>query len=209
MALKRDMAADGDARSTERHHFYDKTQGLNVIKVLPGAHYVTSGRDEMITTVLGSCVAACIYDPFCGVGGMNHFMLPESESGKWGAASSVMRFGNHAMEVLINDLLKLGAHRGRLEIKIFGGANVIRGKTPIGDMNCSFVRSFLQREGLRTTAEDLGGVHPRRLQFFPDSGRVRRQYLSSRHEEELAQREAELRKNISRTEVGGDIELFG
>jgi chemotaxis protein CheD len=195
--------------SNERHRFFDRNQGLHVVKVLPGAHYVSSDPQEMITTVLGSCVAACIHDPVLQVGGMNHFMLPESESGKWGAASSVMRFGNHAMEVLLNDLLHLGAHRARLEIKIFGGANVIRGTTPVGDMNCTFVRSYLQREGLRAVAEDLGGMHPRRLQFFPTTGKVRRQFLSSQREEELASREALFRKSISSQPVSsGDIELF-
>ncbi len=97
----------------------------------------------MIVTILGSCVAACIRDPETGVGGMNHFMLPESNSGKWGATNANMRYGNFAMETLVNEILKTGCPRDRLEVKLFGGGNVIPGSLKVGDQNGKFALNYL------------------------------------------------------------------
>src|SRR5262245_50800724 len=147
------------------------------VKILPGEYYVTR-NDEAITTVLGSCVSACIRDPAAGVGGMNHFMLPEDNAvhdPKTPGAPVVLstRYGSHAMESLINDLLKLGARRGRLQIKVFGGGRVLASMTDIGARNIEFVMSYLDLERLPIEARDVGGELPRKIIYFPVDGKVR------------------------------------
>ena len=121
----------------------------------------------MLVTVLGSCVSACIRDPVAAVGGMNHFMLPESGGSDWGAASSGMRYGNVAMERLINDILVRGGLRQRLEIKVFGGGNVMKGTSDIGHRNASFVETYLAAESLPIAAADLRGSHGASRSLLP------------------------------------------
>ncbi len=143
---------------------------------MPGETYATDNPREVIITVLGSCVAACIRDPVTGWGGMNHFMLPESRSGIWGdCISCSLRYGNFAMEALINDVLKSGCPRERLEIKLFGGANF--GGIRVGTNNADFALRYLANEGMRVIAEDLGGPHGRRIHYHPASGKVGRLLL--------------------------------
>ncbi|WP_175720984.1 chemoreceptor glutamine deamidase CheD [Burkholderia anthina] len=143
------------------------------VKLLPNEFYTTS-EDMVLMTVLGSCVAACLHDPFAGIGGMNHFMLPDDGADAGAAASESMRYGAYAMEVLINELIKAGGRRERLEAKVFGGAAVLAGMTTIniGDRNADFVRRYLALERIRITAEDLQGVHPRKVAFMPHTGRA-------------------------------------
>jgi chemotaxis protein CheD len=131
---------------------------------------VTADAQAMMTTVLGSCIAACMRDPVAKVGGMNHFLLPEGQ-GADGSAS--LRYGAHSMELLVNGLLTLGARRDRLEAKIFGGARLTEGLTDIGEKNAQFAERYLNREGIRNLGGDVGGRQARRLQFWPVSGRVR------------------------------------
>jgi chemotaxis protein CheD len=140
------------------------------INLVQGECRVTPDADTMMTTVLGSCIAACIRDPLAGVGGMNHFLLPEGQ-GADGAAS--MRYGAHAMELLVNGLLTLGARRERLEAKLFGGAKMTDGLTDIGEKNAAFAEKYLNRERIRFLGGSTGGRSARRLQFWPVSGRVR------------------------------------
>ena len=192
----------------ERRKYFDVKFGKTAVRVLPGEHYVSNDQDEMIVTVLGSCIAACIRDPLAGVGGMNHFMLPESQLGSLGAATDAMRYGNHAMEVLVNDLIKLGAARKRLEIKLFGGAHVHKGMTPIGDRNCAFIARYLKAEELHAVASDLGGNNPRRIHYFPQTGQVKRLLLRRVEDQALLDSEVAYRSSLSKTEVGGSIELF-
>ncbi|WP_322027036.1 chemoreceptor glutamine deamidase CheD [Burkholderia sp. BCC1977] len=143
------------------------------VKLLPNEFYTTS-EDMVLMTVLGSCVAACLHDPFAGIGGMNHFMLPDDGADAGAAASESMRYGAYAMEVLINELIKAGGRRERIEAKVFGGAAVLAGMTTIniGDRNADFVRRYLALERIRITAEDLQGVHPRKVAFMPRTGRA-------------------------------------
>jgi chemotaxis protein CheD len=129
--------------------------------------------DRSITTILGSCVATCLYDPESQIGGMNHFLLPESANATVSAAS----FGINAMELLINDLIKLGASRRLLKAKVFGGARMIAGLSDIGQKNAEFVLNFLQREDIECTGQSLGGEQARRVEFWPDSGRARQKLL--------------------------------
>jgi len=139
----RDAANDvADATSGARRYRDPRFDAI-AVKVFPGDHYVTAIADEMLVTILGSCVTACIRDPLAAVGGMNHFMLPEATGAGWDTASASMRYGNVAMERLINDILARGGARQRLEIKVFGGGNVMNGTTNIGHRNAEFVEQYL------------------------------------------------------------------
>jgi chemotaxis protein CheD len=154
--------------------YFDREFGKQAIKLLPNEYYVT--RDDVVlTTVLGSCVAACIRDEVAGVGGMNHFMLPDDEGASGSAdrmLSASMRYGSYALEVLINELLKMGARRERLEAKVFGGGAVLANMTTlnIGDRNADFVLRYLKTEEVRVAAQDLRGPHARRVSYFPIGG---------------------------------------
>ena len=181
---------------------------MKVIKIGPGEHYVTSEADELIVTVLGSCVAACIRDPLAGIGGMNHFMLPESKTGKWGLASANLRYGNFAMERLINDILKGGGNRGRLEIKVFGGAAMISNGAMIGHQNASFVEAYLKGERMPIAASHLRGESARRVDYAPLDGKVMMLELISDYEA-VERVESKFLKSLQRPPAYGSIELFG
>ncbi len=137
--------------------------------VVQGSFQVSSEPDLILTTILGSCVAVCLHDPVAGIGGMNHFLLPESRF----ETKRNLRYGVHAMELLINALLQGGASRERLVAKAFGGARMVPGFRDIGEGNILFARDFLAHEGLPLVAESLGGTRARRLRFWPASGRAR------------------------------------
>ncbi len=184
------MPARLDARASR--HYFDITFDRPAVKVLPNEYFVTSGEDIMLSTVLGSCVAACVRDPVTGVGGMNHFMLPEGDAQS--PASSTMRYGAFAMEVLINELLKAGATRERLEAKVFGGGAVLSAmqQMNIGERNGQFVLQYLKTEGIPVRAQDLGDVHARRIHYFPRDGRVLVRKMAPHHaraQEVIARRE--------------------
>jgi chemotaxis protein CheD len=140
--------------------------------VVQGQFAVSADPGEVLTTILGSCVAACLRDPVAGIGGMNHFLLP-GEIGRGG-----LRYGVNAMELLINELLKLGARRDRLEAKIFGGARMVAGLSDIGCQNATFAESYFRDEGVQLLGGSTGGSQARRLQFWPVSGRTRQLFLS-------------------------------
>jgi chemotaxis protein CheD len=178
------------------------------VKVFPGEHHVTQDSHEMLVTVLGSCVSACIRDPYAGVGGMNHFMLPESgncANSGWDTVSSSMRYGNVAMERLINDILVRGGRREHLEIKVFGGGNVMKASSNIGHRNADFVEDYLAAEGLRIAAADLRGNLARRVHYFPTTGRV--MMLELRPLEEIAD-EVLYKSRLESDPVAGSVELF-
>ena len=170
------MSAARDAQAT--HHYFDPVFNCQAIKVLPNEYFVTQD-DLMLSTVLGSCVCACIRDPDLGLGGLNHFMLPEGDLSS--PASASMRYGAFAMEVLINELLKAGAVRERLQAKVFGGGAVLSGMhhLNIGERNVAFVLKYLALENIPVVARDLGGAYPRRVNFFPASGQVRMRKLTT------------------------------
>ena len=183
-----------------------------VAKILPGEYYVTMNR-EQIATVLGSCVAACIRDKVFGIGGMNHFMLPQhcarsDRSVNSGVLSDATRYGTFAMEHLINDILKCGGHRKNLEVKIFGGGRMIEGLSDIGFSNVNFVKKYLATENLTIAVEDTGGTHPRKIIYDPRSGRVRLKRLKQLHNSTILDREASYRKQLQDQPVDGGIELF-
>lgn len=159
-----------DMAETEslRRFFNPQDQNWHV-QIMQGDSYVTKQANEVLTTILGSCIAACIRDPQTGVGGMNHFLLPEGS----GDDKNARRFGVNAMEVLINSLLKQGAQRGRLEAKLFGGANVLAQLSDVGTRNAEFAKKYLTDEGIRVIGGDVGGISPRRIQYWPLTGRAR------------------------------------
>jgi chemotaxis protein CheD len=181
---------------------------LKRIKIGPGEHYVTQRADVVILTVLGSCVAACIRDPVAGVGGMNHFMLPEGRTGAWGGASANMRYGNFAMEQLINDILRQGGHRSRLETKVFGGARMMAQGAAIGHQNADFVEAFLKAETMPIAARHLRGAHARRIEYLPAAGRVRMLELKL-PELDVVQAERQFIQSLRTAPDGGAVELFG
>jgi chemotaxis protein CheD len=146
------------------------------VHVTQGESHVTADPQVVMTTVLGSCIAACIRDPQAGVGGMNHFLLPEGESRSGGG--DAVRYGAYAMELLINDLLKRGARRERLEAKIFGGAKLFDGLSDVGASNSAFAERFLRDEGIPIVSSSTGGVSARRVEFWPTSGRVRQRLVA-------------------------------
>jgi chemotaxis protein CheD len=192
--------------------YWDSEHDCFAARLLPGEYYVTR-HAENIATVLGSCVSACIRDSRLGYGGMNHFMLPlDGSQGQsvWGsAASAATRYGNVAMEMLINDILKMGGRRENLEIKLVGGGRVLAEMTTdIGARNIDFVRQYVAAEGFKVLGEDLGDVYPRRVVYFPQTGRIRVRKLSSGRDESLAQRERQYLQQLDSKPVENEVELF-
>ncbi|MCD2183452.1 chemoreceptor glutamine deamidase CheD [Rhizobium sp. TRM96647] len=151
--------------------------GTRRVHLIQGEYKVMSDPDVVLTTILGSCVAACLRDPVVGVGGMNHFLLPGSMEAM-SAGGDATRYGVHLMELLINGLLKQGARRDRLEAKIFGGAKTIATFSNVGEQNARFARQFLTDEGIRIVGESTGGEHGRKLEYWPTSGRARQHALT-------------------------------
>lgn len=201
------MNSSPDARA--KRYYFDSVFQCPAVKVLPNEYYVTD-EELMISTVLGSCVAACIRDPITGIGGMNHFMLPEGDIQS--PASATMRYGAYAMEVLINEVLKAGAARERLEAKVFGGGAVLTAMQhmSIGERNGQFVLNYLNLEGIPVLAQDLGDVHARRVSFFPRDGRVLVRKMPHQPGEILiARREAAMAKTLAhKARVPQRIERF-
>jgi len=190
--------------------YFDRTFDCEAAKISPGEYYFTD-KDMVIVTVLGSCVSACIRDNVSGIGGMNHFMLPDSAAAdKDSPVSESMRYGTYAMEVLINQLLRNGARRENLEAKIFGGWNVLKSFTTmnVGDRNAIFVRKFLKDERIRVTGEDLLDIYPRKVYYFPKTGKVLVKKLKNMHNETLVKREEAYASKLKVSDVGGEIDLF-
>ena len=204
---KTDNASDS---GSGLRRYRDPMFAETAIKVFPGEHYVSDRSDEMLVTILGSCVAACIRDPRAGIGGMNHFMLPEAGSSGpgWDTASSSMRYGNVAMERLINDVLARGGMRTRLEIKVFGGGNVLNASTNIGHRNADFVEDYLAAEDLPIVAHHLRGSLPRRVHYFPATGKVLLRELQRTEREALVENENSYKSRIEVEPVAGSVELF-
>jgi chemotaxis protein CheD len=147
-------------------------EGVRRTHVVQGQFYVSSDPNEVLTTILGSCVAACIRDPVARIGGINHFLLP-GEAGEDG-----LRYGVNAMELLVNELLKGGAKRNRLEAKVFGGAQVVKGLSDIGAKNVEFANRYFRDEGIMVTAGSTGGFQARRIEFWPATGRSRQLFMN-------------------------------
>ena len=189
--------------------YYDRGFDMDAAKILPGEYYYTP-KDMVIVTVLGSCVSACIRDRVSGIGGMNHFMLPNDNSDPGGLLSASMRYGTYAMEILINELLKSGARRDNLEAKVFGGGAVLQNFNAInvGERNSQFVKDYLKTEGIRIVAQDLEDVWPRKVYFFPRTGKVLVKKLKQLHNNTIVNREQDYASRLTTRPASGDIELF-
>jgi chemotaxis protein CheD len=196
-----------DMKPSANLHYFDREFGIAAVKLMPGQCYVTTS-DVLLTTVLGSCVCACVRDGMAGVGGMNHFMLPEDAEGAPHSPNTAMRYGAYAMAMLMTELLKAGARRERLEAKVFGGGSVMNSlsKINIGERNADFVLRFLQAEQIPVVAQDLLGVLPRRVNYFPKTGRVALRRLR-RQEDTLHLRQAEqaLAQTLARETLTGKL----
>lgn len=189
--------------------YFDRNFGMEAVKILPGEYYV-SARQLLMVTVLGSCVGACIRDPVSGIGGINHFMLPDDRRDEDSRFGRSMRYGDYAMEILINQLLKLGARRSNLEAKVFGGGNVLPGfkNHVVGERNARFVIDYLAIEGIPVIAKDLLGDYPRKVYFFPETGRVLVRKLRSLHNDTIMERELTYSETLRQSRVEGEVELF-
>ena len=189
--------------------YYDRNFSTEAAKVLPGEYFVT-GRDMLLVTVLGSCVAACIRDQQSGIGGMNHFMLPDARVDESSQASGSARYGTYAMEILINDLIKMGARRENLEAKVFGGGNVLPGLTVanVGERNAEFVLRFLATEKIHVAARDLVDNFPRKVYYFPKTGKVLVRKLRNIHNNTIFEREKDYGLRLKKTNISGEVELF-
>lgn len=182
-------------------------------KILPGECYV-SVQDEVIHTVLGSCISVCIRDRKLGIGGMNHFMLPvqEGERGitRQNSINPALCYGNWAMEFLINAILKQGGRREFFEIKMFGGGRVLTGMTniDIGARNIEFAREYLRQEKFTLAAEDVGDICPRKIIYFPKTGAVKLRRLVHTANDRIEQRERDYLLSMNKKPRSTDVELF-
>jgi chemotaxis protein CheD len=182
--------------------FYDSHFKAPAVKVLPGEYFVDT-EDVLIQTTLGSCIAACLWDRTANVGGLNHFMLPEGngESG---------RYGLFAMELLINEMMKRGANKGRMEAKVFGGGAVISGMSSlnVGERNTNFVLDFLKTERIPVVSKDVMDVYPRKVCYLPRSGKAMVKRLAAASDAILAQDRTAVQKVVPVASNGGSIDLF-
>lgn len=191
------------------NRYWDRERDMIAAKILPGEYYVTR-QDELVTTVLGSCVSACIRDKESGIGGMNHFMLPQTNSGKGSDAivGIATRYGNYAMEHLINTILSNGGKRKNLEVKVFGGGKIIPALTDVGMKNIDFVLNYLDQENLKILSHDLGDIYPRKVVYFPKTGKVAMKKIQDLHNDTIIQREKQYISTLKNAPVAGDVELF-
>jgi len=190
-----------------RELYYDSYFGLHAAKIGPGELYA-SKRDILIVTVLGSCVSVCLMDPVNRIGGMNHFMLPERADTAT-LLGEPARYGAHAMEMLINNLLSMGAQRNRLEAKVFGAGRVLPGMSDVGARNSQFALEYLERERIPVKARDVGGVHARKVYMFVETGRVLvKDILQLRNDTVMSRERAYALEIAAKRIATGDVELF-
>jgi chemotaxis protein CheD len=155
-----------------RRFYFDRRFNATMVWVSQGDFYVTQNPNEVITTVLGSCVAVCVRDPDLKIGGMNHFLLPKAADNISQSVNNDLRYGSYSIERLVNNIMSHGGRRDRLEIKIFGGASIATDFHRVGEKNAEFVVRYLEREGLTVSAKDLRGHSARRVMYFPNTGKV-------------------------------------
>jgi chemotaxis protein CheD len=175
------------------------------VHVTQGESHVSADPQVVMTTVLGSCIAACLRDPTTGIGGMNHFLLPDTGGRANNDNGDAVRYGAYAMELLINGLLKKGARRDRLEAKIFGGGKLFDGLSDVGASNAEFAERFLRDEGIPIVSSSTGGLSARRVEFWPASGRVRQRLVAVDNAPQDVRRPAPAPMPAASS---GDVDLF-
>lgn len=180
-----------------------------IASILPGEFFV-SAAPMVVYTVLGSCISACIRDTVAGVGGMNHFMLPEPKGSDGSAWGEPTRYGSFAMESLINGILKRGGLKSRLEVKLFGAGKIYEGKIDVGANNAAWVTQYLHSEGLAVVKADLGDVFPRKVYYFTDSGRVLMKKIERLKNRTIVERETEYSARMTqrKEQPAEDVTLF-
>jgi chemotaxis protein CheD len=203
-------AIPGAIRGATSDAYWEPKVNAFVTTVQPGGFTVTRRGDLVLGTLLGSCVSACICDAQAGIGGLNHFLLPDDGGNAARATANATRYGVHAMEMLINEILKLGGARRQLQAKVFGGANVIAlsSANPVGERNQAFTIDFLRREGIPVTAADLGGERARRVYFKPATNKVLVLVLDHSDDDRVCREEARLRRRAGAAPTSGGVELF-
>jgi chemotaxis protein CheD len=194
------------------NRFWCRQENIEMVKILPGEFYVTTSN-EIIATVLGSCISVCIRDCKLGIGGMNHFMLPENnkqgdDSWEYNKVDKAARYGSDAMEHLVNELLKNGGSKKRFEVKITGGGRIMAKMNDIGRKNIFFIKDYLQTEGYEIASEDVGEVYPRKVRYFPKTGKLHVKKLRSMHNDTVISREKDYKKHIEEDKIEGEVELF-
>lgn len=194
------------------NRYWDNKHNKYVAKILPGQFYI-SKNDELIATVLGSCISVCVTDPAMRIGGMNHFMLPRHVDGNddiWGSTviNAQTRYGNYAMEHLINELMKNGAHRSRLELKVVGGGRVMRDMTDVGLRNIAFIYDYIAEEHLKLISEDVGDLWPRKVLYNPLNGKVWVRKLRKLANDTILDRDREYMAQLESERVEGTVDLF-
>ncbi len=175
------------------------------VHIIQGEYKVVNDPEVVLTTILGSCVAACLRDPIAGVGGMNHFLLPGMANSPVSGGDAT-RYGVHLMELLINGLLKKGARRDRLEAKVFGGAKTIATFSNVGEQNAVFAMQFLKDEGIPVVGSSTGGEHGRKIEYWPISGRARQYPLTGAETQKTVA--LEQRPVVAPKPVDNTIEFF-
>ena len=176
--------------------------------IMPGEYFV-SKEPMVVYTVLGSCISVCVRDTVAKVGGMNHFILAtptdNSVNDQWGESA---RYGSYAMEVLVNELLNRGGHKSRFEVKVFGGGKLYEAKNDVGANNAAWVLAYLEREGIRPIKADVGDVHPRKVYYFTDSGRVLLKKLDRVQRQDVVKEEQRYQLELEQEVNVGDVTLF-
>lgn len=176
--------------------------------IMPGEYFV-SEEPTIVYTVLGSCISVCVRDRLLGIGGMNHFMLPapkgDERSDSWGESA---RYGSFAMELLINEILKRGGHRSRMEVKVLGGGKIYDGQVDIGSNNAAWVMQYLTEEALPVAKLDVGGIYPRKVYFFTQTGRVLLKKIGRLNDYTLQEREKQYLRTLQQEKVENTVTLF-
>ena len=188
------MRAAHDIAGEAAGSYWEPRLNSFVATVTPGEFAVSRRHDLALVTLLGSCVAACICDPQAGIGGLNHFLLPDDGGAAAGSTANATRYGVHAMEMLIDEIVRQGGARSQLQAKLFGGANVIAmsSASPVGARNRDFALDYLCRKGIPVTATDLGGERARRVFFRPAANKVLVRVLDGDDADRVRREEARL-----------------
>jgi len=181
---------------------------VKMVKIVAGEYYVSTSENEVLTTILGSCVSACIRDPYARVGGMNHFLLPGEDYLLNNHMDKGTRYGAFAMETLINAILAEGGRKERFEVKVFGGSNITNNSNKIGSKNTNFIRNFLHQEGLQIVSENLEGDQARCIHYYPVSGEVMMRKTKNDEEVVLIMEEKSYKNKINNQDIEGEVNLF-
>jgi chemotaxis protein CheD len=206
--------------NAELNSYWDNRFKRTAVKLLPGDFFACSG-EQVIVTVLGSCIAVCLYETQLKIGGMNHFMLPqlnndglvtadeksseqtrsEQDTDKKFLAdyqhSNAARYGNAAMELLINEIIKLGGSRKNLTAKIFGGSAIIGAKIDVGQKNINFIHDYLAIENIASLSQDLGGSYARKVYFIPATNEVYVKTINNMHNNTIESRENNYQETLA------------